>query len=114
LDTEVGVSDPSDNEDSDSSGQESESDRRFAGDFQPTQAPAGYDQRRAYLAGLSTQVPNHGPAFAPRAHQHVNFLAKARKPVMLTQEQRAGPSSEYLTDDSFVVDDDVPLEFDSD
>ncbi len=114
IETEAGVSDPSEDEDFDSSGQESESDRRFAGNFQPTQAPAGYDQRRAYMAGLATQVPQGGPAFSHRSDRHANFLAKARKPIMLSQEAPAGPSSQYFTSDSFVVDDDAPLETYSD
>jgi ATP-dependent DNA helicase MPH1 len=114
IETEAGVSDPSEDEDFDSSGQESESDKRFAGDFQATQAPAGYNQQQAYISGLATQVPQGGPAFSRRSDKHSNFLAKARKPIMLSQDAPAGPSSDYFSSDSFIVDDDAPLETYSD
>ncbi len=115
LEIEAGVSDPSENEDDDSSGEEDETDRRFAGHFQPTQAPKGYNQHRAYLAGLSTQRAKGDPAFANRGPEKAAFLAKARRPVLLSQEPVGDPSSGYAeTDDSFVVDDDVPIAYDTD
>lgn len=98
----------------DLSGEESESDRRFAGQFHPTQAPQGFNQQAAYLAGLATQIRPGGPDFSDRAGKHDRFLAKARRPVFLSQEDRElreGPSSEY--EGSFVCGDDT-VEFESD
>lgn len=98
----------------DLSGEESESDRRFAGHFDPTQAPQGFNQHAAYLAGLATQSRPGGPDFSDRAGKHDRFLAKARRPVFLSQEERDprdGPSSEY--EGSFVCGDDT-VEFESD
>ena len=98
----------------DLSGEESESDRRFAGQFDPTQAPQGFNQQAAYLAGLATQSRPGGPNFSDRAGKHDRFLAKARRPVFLSQEDRdprEGPSSEY--EGSFVCGDDT-VEFESD
>jgi ATP-dependent DNA helicase MPH1 len=95
----------------DTSGEESESDRRFAGHFQATQAPKGYNQRAAYLAGLSTQAPKDGPAFADRTAEHDLFMSKARRPILLSQEEpHPGPSSDY--DGSFVCGDDT-IDYDS-
>lgn len=111
LELEVGVSDDDDPEnDYDSSGEEDESDRRFAGNFEPTQAPRGYNQRKAYLDGLATQVNAGGPAFADRSAKRDAFLAKARKPILLSQE-REGPSSDY--EGSFICGDDT-VEYDED
>lgn len=109
LDLDVGVSGSEQSAD-ESSGEESESDRRFANNFQPTQAPAGYDQRAVYAAGLSTQAaPKSGLNF--RSAQVVNarkeaFFAKARKPVLLTDSEGegSGDENEYQLG-SFVVDD---------
>lgn len=98
----------------DLSGEESESDRRFAGQFDPTQAPQGFNQQAAYLAGLATQIRPGGPDFSDRAGKHDRFLAKARRPVYLSPEERdprEGPSSEY--EGSFVCGDDT-VEFESD
>jgi ATP-dependent DNA helicase MPH1 len=98
----------------DLSGEESESDRRFAGQFHPTQAPQGFNQQAAYLAGLATQNRPGGPDFSDRAGKHDRFLAKARRPVFLSQEDRdprEGPSSEY--EGSFVCGDDT-VEFETD
>ncbi|KAJ9105478.1 hypothetical protein QFC21_001849 [Naganishia friedmannii] len=98
----------------DLSGDESDSDRRFAGQFEPTQAPNGFNQRAAYLAGLSTQGRPGGPDFSDHSDRHRRFLAKARRPVFLSQEDdamREGPSSEY--EGSFVCGDDT-VEYESD
>lgn len=98
----------------DLSGEESDSDRRFAGQFEATQAPIGFNQRAAYLAGLSTQGRPGGPDFSDQSDKHGRFLAKARRPVFLSQEDdamREGPSSEY--EGSFVCGDDT-VEYESD
>lgn len=111
LELEVGVSDDDDAaNDFDSSGEEDESDRRFAGHFEPTQAPRGYNQRKAYLDGLATQVSANGPAFADRSGKRDAFLAKARRPILLSQE-RDGPSSDY--EGSFICGDDT-VEYEED
>lgn len=101
-----------------SSGEESESDRRFANDFQPTQAPAGYDQHAVYAAGMSTQAaPKSGLNF--RSAQLVNarkeaFFAKARKPLLLTDSEGegSGEENEYQLG-SFVVDDESGFDSES-
>lgn len=109
LDMDVGVS-GSESSDEDS-GEENESDRLFAGDFQPTQAPKGYDQRAVYAAGLSTQVAGRaGLAFASRDRAPA-FLAKARQPVLLSDDERSSENEYELG--SFVCDDEEDLGFDS-
>ena len=68
--------------------EETESDRRFGGlEFAPTQARRGYNQRAIYVAGLSTQAaPRAGLAFKPQGDK-VAFMAKARKPVLVTDDE---------------------------
>ena len=114
VEDDVDVSgDDRDDDEEDISDEESESDRRFAGHFEPTQAPKGYNQRRAYLAGLSTQAPQGGPAFADRSNRHDDFISKARRPILLSQEYtQQGPSSDY--EGSFVCDDEEPVAYNSD
>ena len=111
LDVEVSGSSQSPDE---SSGEESESDRRFANNFQPTQAPKGYNQRAIYAAGLSTQAgPQQGLNFLSNQVAHTRkeaFFAKARKPVLLTDSE--GSENEYELG-SFVCDDDASVDFDS-
>lgn len=113
VEDDVDVSgDDRDEDEEDVSDVESESDRRFAGNFKATQAPKGYNQRRAYLAGLSTQAPQGGPVFADRGNRHNDFLSKARRPILLSQEDtQQGPSSDY--EGSFVCDDDEPVAYES-
>jgi ATP-dependent DNA helicase MPH1 len=106
LDAEVSGSDSADEASSD---YENSSDRLFANEFMPTQAPKGYDQQAAYVAGLATQGPGRrtkGPAFEPRERTQ-KFLAKARKPVLLTDDERSdGQVSENEYElGSFVCDD---------
>ena len=77
--------------------EETESDRLFAGyDFQPTQAPKGYNQRAVYAAGLSTQAaPKAGLQFKQSVDKAA-FMAKARKPVLVTDDERSeGSENEY-------------------
>jgi len=114
------------------------SDRAFAGlNFQPTQAPKGYNQHAAYVAGLSTQAAGRqGLAFRnghKRAHHDedddedekddedtgdgrrgrgaaesrvdtAGWLAKARKPVLVSDEEDEASENEYEMG-SFVCDD---------
>ncbi|KLT45812.1 P-loop containing nucleoside triphosphate hydrolase protein [Cutaneotrichosporon oleaginosum] len=95
------------------SGEEDEYDRGFVGDFQATQAPRGYDQRAIYRAGLSTQVAGQaGLAFASRDRSPA-FLAKARVPVLLSDDEHARSSDNEYELGSFVCDDDEAVAFDS-
>lgn len=92
MDVDVSGSESPDEPDSDDL--ESESDLRFANNFQPTQAPKGYNQRAMYLAGMSTQAtPIAGLAFKPRVDREA-FLAKARREVLVTDDEDEGEGSE--------------------
>lgn len=99
-----------------SSGEESESDRRFANDFQPTQAPRGYDQRAMYAAGLSTQAaPRSGLNFQSAqaaTSRKEAFFAKARRPMLLTDSEGSGGEENEYELGSFVCDD-ASVDFDS-
>lgn len=89
LDAEVSGTESSD-EASSSADIESESDRQFANDFQPTQAPKGYNQRSIYLQGQSTQAAAKlGLAFRPMGNKEA-FLAKARRPVWISDDESEG------------------------
>lgn len=111
MDMDVGVSGSESSDEG--SGVEDESDRLFAGDFQPTQAPRGYNQRAVYRAGLSTQVADRaGLAFASRERAPA-FLAKARQPVLLSDDERDRSSDNEYQLGSFVCDDDEEVGFDS-
>jgi ATP-dependent DNA helicase MPH1 len=110
LDAEISGSDSADEPSSDN---ESESDRRFVNDFQATQAPNGYNQQAAYVAGLATQAlgKRGGPSFAPRERTQ-KFLAKARKPMMVTDDDRSeGEASHNEYELGSFVCDDEELEF---
>ena len=63
-----------------------------------------------YLAGLSTQAPQHGLSFKPRVDREA-FLAKARKPVMLSDSEGSSENEYQLG--SFVCDDEEEVSFDS-
>ncbi|ORY28004.1 hypothetical protein BCR39DRAFT_536112 [Naematelia encephala] len=112
LDLDVDIS-GSESSDEPSSDHETESDRLFAGaDFQPTQAPRGYNQRAVYLAGMATQAqPSNAPGLAfsrPRVDREA-FMAKARKPVLITDDEMSEEGAERSENEyelgSFVVDD---------
>jgi ATP-dependent DNA helicase MPH1 len=119
VDVEISGTDSADEPSQD---EETESDRKFAGkDFAPTQAPKGYNQRAIYLAGLSTQAGSRaGLGFNPRGNPE-GFLAKARRPVLVTDDERSeGAATEQGADSeneyelgSFVVQDDEDLGFDA-
>lgn len=89
---------------------ETHSDRIFAGEeFAPTQAPQGYDQRAMYRAGLSTQAGTKaGLGFRPNKRKEA-FLAKARKPVYVTDDEGGSGSENDYELGSFVVDDEDEL-----
>ncbi|WOO82285.1 Fanconi anemia group M protein [Vanrija pseudolonga] len=104
LDLDAGVS-GSESSDEASSDEETKEDRLFADDFQATQAPAGYNQRAVYAAGLSTQVGSRmGLQFRnSRDERHQAFLGKARAPVLVSDEERSSDNEYELG--SFVCDD---------
>ncbi|ORX40857.1 hypothetical protein BD324DRAFT_644144 [Kockovaella imperatae] len=113
VDAEVSGSDSSDEPSTD---EETESDRLFAGqDFAPTQAPKGYNQRAVYAAGLSTQAaPRAGLQFKTRGDKNA-FMAKARKPVLVTDDERSDLSENEYELGSFVCnDEDVSFNTQSD
>jgi hypothetical protein len=110
YDLDVGVS-GSESPDEASSDVETASDRLFANDFNPTQAPRGYNQRAVYRAGLSTQAgPAAGLNFRKR-HDSQAFLGKARRPVLLTDDEDEGASENEYELGSFVCDDDDEVVF---
>jgi ATP-dependent DNA helicase MPH1 len=79
--------------------------------FAPTQAPKGYNQHAAYVAGLSTQLGNRaGLKFRQDEDGQLGFLAKARIPVYITDEDEParGGGEETQSDyelGSFICDD---------
>ncbi|OCF45579.1 hypothetical protein I317_00481 [Kwoniella heveanensis CBS 569] len=124
MDAELSGSDSGDSSEHSSSSRASSSDLRFADDFAPTQAPRGYNQQAAYRMGLGTQARGHGLHFRRDAHDaRTEWLAKARKAVLLTDDESdgdggggggrrggRGDSSENEYElGSFVVDDDDVL-----
>ncbi|WVO18165.1 hypothetical protein L204_105868 [Cryptococcus depauperatus] len=109
LDAELSGSDSDDNSEHSMSSIETESDRQFANNFAPTQAPKGYNQCAMYLAGLGTQAQDKGLKFKRDiAEERKAFLQKAKKPVYISDDEGAGGRSsenEYELG-SFVVNDD--------
>jgi ATP-dependent DNA helicase MPH1 len=80
--------------------------------FAPTQAPKGYNQHAAYVAGLSTQLGNRAGLKFRQADDdgQLGFLAKARIPVYITDEDEParGGGEETQSDyelGSFICDD---------
>ncbi|WWC72771.1 uncharacterized protein I206_106735 [Kwoniella pini CBS 10737] len=87
MDAQLSGSDSGDSSEHSASSIESESDRKFANDFQPTQAPKGYNQQAIYLAGLGTQARGFGLNFKrDLADVRKEFLGKARKAVYITDD----------------------------
>lgn len=114
LDLDVEISGSEGSADEPSSDEETESDRLFAGaEFQPTQAPKGYNQRAAYMAGMSTQAADRqGLKFGGKKADAEGWLAKARKPVLVSDEERSEGSENEYEMGSFVCDDE-DVQFDS-
>ena len=115
MDLDVGVS-GSESADEPSDDEESESDRLFAGkDFAPTQAPKGYNQRAVYAAGLSTQAGSKaGLAFKSNHEKGEAFMAKARKPVLVTDDEASeGSENEYELGSFVCPDEDVLFDSES-
>lgn len=104
MDVDAGVSGSESSDES--SGTEDESDRLFAGEFQATQAPRGYNQAAVYAAGLSTQAASRtGLGFARSRDDSAAFLSKARRPVALSQDEPERSSENEYELGSFVCDD---------
>lgn len=105
MDLDAGVSGSESSDES--SGEEDESDRRFAGDFAPTQAPRDYNQRAVYAAGLNTQAcARQGLRFGDDSDSRAaNFLAKARKAVLVSDDEGEVDSENEYELGSFVCDD---------
>ncbi|WVW80652.1 hypothetical protein I302_102638 [Kwoniella bestiolae CBS 10118] len=88
MDAALSGSDSGDSSEHSDSSVASSSDLRFAGNFQPTQAPRGYNQQAIYLAGLGTQARGHGLNFRRDiGDAKKDFLAKARKAVYITDDE---------------------------
>jgi len=97
--------------------QETEEDRRFAGNFQPTQAPKGYNQAAAYAAGSQAVG---GPVFARNARDEARGnMFRMRAPRESESPMSRGSAAwdeedeedGYGTGGDFVVGDDVPIEY---
>ncbi|WWD20885.1 hypothetical protein CI109_105362 [Kwoniella shandongensis] len=88
MDASLSGSDSGDSSEHSDSSVASSSDLRFAGNFQPTQAPKGYNQQAMYLAGLGTQARGHGLEFRRDfGKERDEFLGKARRPVYITDDE---------------------------
>nr|XP_019001717.1 uncharacterized protein I203_05920 [Kwoniella mangroviensis CBS 8507]OCF65178.1 hypothetical protein I203_05920 [Kwoniella mangroviensis CBS 8507] len=88
MDAVLSGSDSGDSSEHSDSSVASSSDLKFAGNFQPTQAPRGYNQQAIYLAGLGTQARGHGLNFKrDLGDANKDFLAKARKAVYITDDE---------------------------
>ncbi|EST10139.1 Helicase, C-terminal [Kalmanozyma brasiliensis GHG001] len=109
---------------------EDDSDREAVGDFMPTQAPRGYHQQSVYMQSMMSQrAPEefqrvrHGPfpgvggkfgePVTPRRR-----MAEVRRRGQMSSEPRAGGrglgSEDMYSEDSFVVNDEEEIVYDSD
>jgi ATP-dependent DNA helicase MPH1 len=130
IDVEAGHSgdDVSEGEEEGESG-ESESDRRFAGDFMATQASPSYDQSAVYRRSLLSQAPTRGndetllsvPVFAappvkrggPLGGRLATAAAATSRHERVTRSSSPAPpdDEDYYMLGSFVVDDDAEISF---
>lgn len=91
--------------------EETSSDRAFAGEFQPTQAPRGYDQQRAYMQSVLS--PRDGGRAAPAFG--TTRAGQARPYRRFERVESEGPDVDGGAEDddwdygTFVVDDEDPL-----
>ena len=97
----------------------SESDERFAGDFQPTQASPSYDQAAVYRRSLLTQAPGGNmPAFANGPVRRGLFRApqkpaeRGRVLVSSSPPREPGSEDDYHLG-TFVVPDDADISYDN-
>ena len=97
---------------------ESDSDRRFLEELEPSQGSDSYDQFAAYRMGLMTQAPSQGPRFASKP-KRIGRFAGGRTQVPRSQDDWDRSSSQIGEEEepdeyhmgSFVVDDDEPILF---
>ncbi|KIJ45499.1 hypothetical protein M422DRAFT_46571 [Sphaerobolus stellatus SS14] len=95
--------------DSDVNEVESESDRRFAGNFEPTQAPPRYNQSNVYRHSLMTQAPRgrNAPQFTSRPLRKGIFgPSRPRIGVPVSSSPMSTALPDEYSIDSFVVEDD--------
>jgi ATP-dependent DNA helicase MPH1 len=105
---------------------EDDSDREAVGDFEPTQAPRGYHQQSVYMQSmLSQHAPpeferlRHGPfpGLGGRFGEPVTPQRTRRQHVPSSEARPShrGPmdSSDRYSEDSFVVNDDEEIVYDS-
>ncbi|CDZ98028.1 DEAD-box like helicase [Phaffia rhodozyma] len=98
--------------------EETEEDRAFAGDFQATQVPKGYNQQAAYLTGLrspSQDDNGKGPRFTTTRADAVKPFKRYSRPS--SEDERDGRQSgseedDYYLEDSFCAGDDETIEYD--
>ncbi|KLO13943.1 P-loop containing nucleoside triphosphate hydrolase protein [Schizopora paradoxa] len=91
---------------------EEESDREFLREIPETQASPSYEQTQAYRAGLATQMPTQfkGLKFANGPRR--GLVVGPRKPILISSSP--GRPNDYDMNDSFLADDDEPIEVDED
>ncbi|KAF8527862.1 hypothetical protein BU17DRAFT_73555 [Hysterangium stoloniferum] len=93
---------------SDGEGVESESDRRFLEELDPTQAVLNYDQSNAYRHSLMTQPPidSNVPLFASKPTRRTAFGPMKQESLMGVSSSPLRDTSDQYSVDSFVVADD--------
>lgn len=109
------------------SSDEDDEDRAAVGDFMPTQAPKGYNQQSIYMQSMLSQAApsefrrlNHGPfpGIGGRFGHAPDDVAPAtphiRRPgVIPSSESRGRNETDVYSEDSFVVNDDEEIVWDS-
>ncbi|SNX82291.1 related to MPH1 - Member of the DEAH family of helicases [Melanopsichium pennsylvanicum] len=105
---------------------EYDSDREAVGDFLPTQAPRGYDQNGVYLQSMMSQrappefsrVPRVGfPGVGGRFGEQTTPTRRVKRAQIPSSESRgrvALGSEDMYSEDSFVVNDEDEIVYDSD
>jgi len=101
--------------------EETSSDRAFAGEFQPTQAPRGYDQQRAYMRSVLSPRDGSGGRFsvarpgggrdsdAAGARQGARPLRRFDRVASEGPDVDGGAEDDDWEYGTFVVDDEEPL-----
>lgn len=111
------------------SSDEDDSDREAVGDFMPTQAPRGYHQQSIYMQSIMSQAPpefqrvRHAPfpgvggkfgePMTPRARRGEARRAQIPSSESRGRGRRIG-SEDMYSEDSFVVNDEEEIVYDSD
>lgn len=107
------------------SSDEDDSDREAVGDFMPTQAPRGYHQQSIYMQSIMSQrapeefqrvrhapFPGVGGRFGLEATPR--SVRRARVPSSEGRAGRGGEEEDRYSEDSFVVNDEDEIVYDSD